>query len=77
MIIKKWRPDIKKNNSICNTHHFDLKIENRVPYNFIPKYNLADVFMLNTKIYFQNLIKLIIYLENKLKKLSNVMVTKS
>ena len=33
--------------------------------------------MLNTKIYFQNLIKLIIYLENKLKKLSNVMVTKS
>ena len=33
--------------------------------------------MLNTKIYFQNLIKLIIYLENKLKKLRNVMVTKS
>ncbi len=33
--------------------------------------------MLNNKIYFQNLNKIIIYLENKLKKLSNVMVTKS
>ena len=44
-------------------------IENRLPSNFIPKYNKADVFMLSTKIYFQNLIRLIINLENQLEKL--------
>ena len=73
------RADIRKNNLISYADFFDLivpfeknyrnMIENRLPSNFIPKYNKADVFMLSTKIYFQNLIRLIINLENKLEKL--------
>ena len=73
------RADIRKNNLISYADFFDLivpfeknyrnMIENRLPSNFIPKYNKADVFMLSTKIYFQNLIRLIINLENQLEKL--------
>ena len=73
------RGDIRKNNFISYSDFFDLvvpfekdyrnMIENRLPSNFIPKYNKSDVFLLSTKIYFQNLIRLIINLENKLEKL--------
>ena len=41
-------------------------VENRLPSSFSPQYNKADVFLLSTKIYLQNLFRLIISSENKL-----------
>ena len=58
------RADIRKNNLISYADFFDLIVPFEKNYR-----NMIDVFMLSTKIYFQNLIRLIINLENQLEKL--------
>lgn len=70
------RADLKRTGSINYGDFFDLvtpyekeyrtMVENRLPSSFRPQFNKADVFLLSTKIYLQNLLRLIINVENKL-----------
>ena len=70
------RADVRRSGSITYEDFFDLvtpfekdyrtMVENRLPSTFSPQYNKADVFLLSTKIYLQNLLRLIISSESKL-----------
>lgn len=70
------RGDVRRTGALNYGDFFDLvtpfekdyrtMVENRLPSSFSPQYNKADVFLLSTKIYLQNLFRLIISSENKL-----------
>ena len=73
------RADIRRTGSLSYGDFFDLvtpfekdyrsMVENRMPSSFTPQYNKADVFLLSTKIYLQNLLRLTISIENKLEQI--------
>jgi len=73
------RTDIKRCGTINYQDFFDLvtpfeknyrnMVENRLPSNYTPNYNKADVFLFSTKLYLKNLFNLIIQSENKLENM--------
>ena len=70
------RVDIKNKGYIDYPDFFDLlvpfqkkyrdNVERRIPSSFMPSYNKSDIFLLTTKIYLTNLIRLIISCEDQL-----------
>ena len=70
------RVDLKKKGFIDYSDFFDLlvpyqkkyrdNVERRIPSSFIPPYNKAEIFLLSTKIYLVNLLRLVISCEDQL-----------